>query len=205
MTAKRDARNPAAGILAIAGSFPVAIAAVNLSTGVYLAVLILVSSLLLHLVFFTAGSFARGYWLRGSFLVAGSAILCLAKAGMLLIDQRNAPGTLVAMDMILFSGIMRLNASGWNEDLERGRGIQLSRMKAPALAALFVLLAGFARGVLGEGSIAPPFLKDGPIAIAFISEMPVKYFATPSGFLVIAGLSAAAIKALAQAGKAKNQ
>jgi hypothetical protein len=205
MTAKREARNPAAGILAIAGALPVAVAAVNLPAGAYLAFLILVASMLLHLVFFAAGRFARGNWLRGSFLVAGSAILCLAKAGTLFIDQRNAPGTLVAMDMILFSGIMRMNASGWKEDLERGRGIQLSRMKAPAFAALFVLLAGFARGILGEGSISMPFSKGGPIVIAFLSGMPVKYIATPSGFLVIAGLSAAAIKALAQARKARKQ
>jgi hypothetical protein len=205
MTGRRDARNTAAGILAIAGALPVAVAAVNLSTGFYLAILILASSMLLQIAFFMAGRFARGNWLRGSYLLAGSSILCLAKAGVLLIDERNALGTLMAIDMILFSGIMRTNASEWNEDLEGGRGIRLSRMRAPAIAALFALFVGFARGILGEGSIDPPFLKGGPIPLPSLSEMPVRYFATPSGFLLIAGLSAAAIKAFAQAWKAKKR
>ncbi len=207
MRSRDEARGGGTGILAVAGCLPVAVAAGGLASGLYLGAAILAVSLFLHVGHLTAGRILKrgGYRLRISFLVAGSLFIALLKLGLSALDPGAAPAAFTAMDMILLCTLMRSGEEGWEEDIGRRASPSAARLKAPALASLFVVLAGLARDAFGSGRLTLPLMAGTRVDLPPFSALPSAVIASPAGLLLVAGFAAAGLKALASALRGRKQ
>ncbi len=207
MRSRDEARGGGTGILAVAGCLPVAVAATGFASGLYLGAAILAVSLFLHACFLITGRIIKrgGYRLRISFLVAGSLFIALLKFCLSALDPGVAPDAFMAMDMILLCTLMRSGAEGWEEDLERRAIPSVARLKAPALASLFVVLAGLARDAFGSGRLTLPLMEGRSVALPPETALPSAVIASPAGLLLVAGFTAAGLKALASAIRGRRQ
>ncbi len=180
------------------GLLPVAAAALDLPTGLYLGTALLGAALLMQSLCLSAHPFMGEDWRRFAYVAAASALSCLLKALVIWIDPSRAAGIQRALDLLPFCALFFHSYRAWDDDARAGLGFMPERLGPPAAGAALIILAGLVRGILADASLGIPgqALEAGRRILPGLSAFPLRFLGEPGGLLILMGFAAALARIL---------